>query len=72
MPVSYPTLSFFSVAVSVTYTHSLFGKGSTQDQRRRKKKGSMAYSLSHSYFGANFVSDFNWINYADPSNGFVR
>ncbi|KAH0433604.1 mixed-linked glucanase [Colletotrichum camelliae] len=32
----------------------------------------MAYSLSHSYFGANFVSDFNWINYADPSNGFVR
>ncbi|WDK11674.1 mixed-linked glucanase [Colletotrichum graminicola] len=32
----------------------------------------MAYSLSHSYFGANFISDFNFINYDDPSNGFVR
>lgn len=32
----------------------------------------MEYGLSHSYLGANFVSDFNWINYQDPSNGFVR
>ncbi|EXF80433.1 mixed-linked glucanase [Colletotrichum fioriniae PJ7] len=32
----------------------------------------MAYSLSQSYFGANLISDFNFINYADPSNGFVR
>ncbi|KZL70204.1 endo-1,3(4)-beta-glucanase [Colletotrichum tofieldiae] len=32
----------------------------------------MAYGLSHSYFGANFISDFNFINYVDPSNGFVR
>ncbi|OLN95696.1 Endo-1,3(4)-beta-glucanase-like protein 2 [Colletotrichum chlorophyti] len=32
----------------------------------------MAYGLSHSYFGANLISDFNWINYRDPSNGFVR
>ncbi|KAL0944291.1 mixed-linked glucanase [Colletotrichum truncatum] len=32
----------------------------------------MAYNLSHSYFGTNFVSGFNWINYPDPSNGFVR
>ncbi|OHE98845.1 mixed-linked glucanase [Colletotrichum orchidophilum] len=32
----------------------------------------MAYSLSQSYFGANLISDFNFINYPDPSNGFVR
>ncbi|TDZ65127.1 Endo-1,3(4)-beta-glucanase [Colletotrichum trifolii] len=32
----------------------------------------MAYSLSHSYFGANIISDFNFVNYPDPSNGFVR
>ncbi|KAM0277691.1 hypothetical protein ACHAQH_005634 [Verticillium albo-atrum] len=32
----------------------------------------MAYSLSHSYFGDAFVSDFNWFNGNDPSNGFVR
>ncbi|KAK1967352.1 WSC-domain-containing protein [Colletotrichum sublineola] len=32
----------------------------------------MAYGLSHSYFGANLISDFNFINYDDPSNGFVR
>ncbi|EEY18309.1 mixed-linked glucanase [Verticillium alfalfae VaMs.102] len=32
----------------------------------------MAYSLSHSYFGDAFVSDFNWFNGNDPSHGFVR
>lgn len=32
----------------------------------------MAYSLAHSYVGDSFVSDFNWFNGADPSNGYVR
>ncbi|KAK2046583.1 hypothetical protein LZ31DRAFT_197799 [Colletotrichum somersetense] len=32
----------------------------------------MAYGLLHSYFGANFISDFNFVNFDDPSNGFVR
>ncbi|ROT40205.1 hypothetical protein SODALDRAFT_272464 [Sodiomyces alkalinus F11] len=32
----------------------------------------MAYSLSQSYCGDNFASQFNWFNGVDPSRGFVR
>ncbi|KAL2753782.1 glycoside hydrolase family 16 protein [Sodiomyces alcalophilus JCM 7366] len=32
----------------------------------------MAYSLSHSYIGDNFASQFNWYNGVDPSRGFVH
>jgi hypothetical protein len=31
----------------------------------------MAYTLSTSYIGESLLSGFDWINYVDPSHGFV-
>lgn len=32
----------------------------------------MVYSLSHSYYGDDFASQFNFFDGVDPSNGFIR